>query len=657
MARPDPGKRRPAALVVLISALLATMTATTARPAAALGSISIASWSLPSGMAYGIGLDAINQADTSPGGYERYYEYTPGGVSTDPNNPQMPGSFSFSAGFDLRELRMEIYEFEYPKYQNSGYSPYHGDGAVVVRVPGNVSSHNLGQIQLPEEGNGTVELSGTVLARGGVSAGRTKLEIFQVTGSRVTTTGYRLDAFSAGENLEGGSYTSGPLWPGQYIAFVVDQVTGRTAIGLLDLNANTTLDLDLDTTCYGLDECQFNGSTPAATPGAFHPVGPNRIVDTRRGLGIGGAVFPGDGRNSDPNNLKRDASRLNHEFRIAGVGGVPAAGVGAVLANVTVTGATASGRASLFPKPARTYVFGDQTSYGVNPPGSTIYWDPYEDVPNLMVLPVGVGGRVRIDNLSLGTLDLVVDVVGWFDHQQPGQTGSRLSVVPPTRLLDSRNAIGMTGSFQPDQSRDLQVAGVAGVPSSVTAVVGTVTGVGPTSQTFLTVHPQGTARQETSVVNVPSGGIRPNLVTIGVGSGGRWSIYNERGTHDVLFDVSGYFHPTNGGLVTPIRPVQVLDATLGQNVTRAAQVTGVGGIPGGISAVYLNVTAERTTSYSYLTVWGLGTQPIVSNVNWTQGGQNRANLVLVPVASDGTVRIFNAFGNAAVTASVVAYVS
>lgn len=644
-----------------------------APASAAVGSMTLSGWTLPGDLRFGIGFDGVNTGGSSPGGYESYYEWSPDGPSTQcaqqgfpltPGNPSLPSTISVAPGFAMSELRMEVYSF--PRSSRCPYSHSAGDGAVVVRIPGDRSNHTLGTITVPRPGEpGTGRLFGQILAQGAVPDGRVAIDIFQIEGSRATSTGYELDAFSSGPSV-GGNYTTGPLWNGEYIAFVTDTVTGNQAVGTIAVNGETDLAFDLDVPCFGIDNCQFTGSLEPAA-GGFHPVGPNRILDSRKGIGISSAIQPGDGRNSDPNNFKRYDSLVNHEFDVTGVGGVPAAGVSAVLLNVTATGSPFGGIAKLFPKPPNTSWYDDQSSFpATNPGGNLVVWGPNEDSANLVLVPVGVGGRVRVESYSGGPVHLIADVVGWFDSSQPGQNGSRLTAVTPERFLDSRLGIGTARApFPTDGARDLQVAGRGAIPADATAVVGTVTGVGPTEQTFVTVWPKGTTRTETSVVNVAPGSIRPNLVTVGVGADRSWSFYNERGPHDLLFDAVGYFSPSAGGKVTTVLSAPtVLDTkagvggprqAFGPATTRTLQVGGAAGLPGGITAVYLSVTVADATTGSYLTVWNGGTRPETSNLNWGPGG-GRSNLVLVPVAADGTVQLFNALGDVHVVASAVAYV-
>lgn len=75
-------------------------------------------------------------------------------------------------------------------------------------------------------------------------------------------------------------------------------------------------------------------------------------------------------------------------------------------------------------------------------------------------------------------------------------------------------------------------------------------------------------------------------------------------------------------------------------------MAGVGGVPSTATAVALNVTVTDTTAASYLSVYPAGgSQPTVSNLNWTRG-ETVPNLVIVPVGTGGQTTFYNDAGSA-----------
>src|SRR5512141_2062376 len=82
----------------------------------------------------------------------------------------------------------------------------------------------------------------------------------------------------------------------------------------------------------------------------------------------------------------------------------------------------------------------------------------------------------------------------------------------------------------------------------------------------------------------------------------------------------------------PISPTRILDTRPGtQNVggfvgplsattSHTFQVTGVAGVPANATAVVMNVTVDKPSASSFLTVYPAGaTRPTASNLNWTAG--------------------------------------
>ncbi|AUG76230.1 hypothetical protein CFP65_1331 [Kitasatospora sp. MMS16-BH015] len=109
----------------------------------------------------------------------------------------------------------------------------------------------------------------------------------------------------------------------------------------------------------------------------------------------------------------------------------------------------------------------------------------------------------------------------------------------------------------------------------------------------------------------------------------------------------------------PLTPTRVLDTrldhtTLHAGGTLSLQLPGIYTGPGQApkmpptytaEAAVLNVTAVSRTASGYLTVYpGKTDRPTTSNVNFTTG-QAVPNLVTVPIGADGTVQVYNAFGD------------
>ncbi|WP_432903181.1 fibronectin type III domain-containing protein [Micromonospora matsumotoense] len=294
-------------------------------------------------------------------------------------------------------------------------------------------------------------------------------------------------------------------------------------------------------------------ASPAA--GLFHGLSPTRLVDTRTGSG---GTTPGpDGR---------------LDVQVTGAGGVPAAGVSAVVLNTTVAGADAAGYVTAYP------------AGQPRPTASTLNFVAKQVLANRVIVPVGTDGKVSFYNRA-GSTPLVIDVTGWFsDGSDPAVGGAYLASVPPTRIVDTRTGLGAAkGPVAGGSSLPVAVAGRAGLPAATaalppTGLVANVTAVQPTSAGFLTVYPSVTTRPTASDLNFTPGGVVPNLSVAPLGVDGGMLVHNSAGATHVVVDVVGYFL---GDTAVPssTRPV------------RAGDVRAVTGPPGGDRQVVLAPTA------------------------------------------------------------------
>ena len=118
------------------------------------------------------------------------------------------------------------------------------------------------------------------------------------------------------------------------------------------------------------------------------------------------------------------------------------------------------------------------------------------------------------------------------------------------------------------------------------------------------------------------------------------------------------------GRYHPVAPFRIYDSrngggSLGPGGTRDLQVAGVAGsgVPAtGVAAAVINVTVDRTTSQSFLTVFPTGSQrPATSTLNWPPG-KTIANLTEVALGAGGQVTVFNAAGSTDVILDVEGWV-
>ena len=131
-------------------------------------------------------------------------------------------------------------------------------------------------------------------------------------------------------------------------------------------------------------------NTATGSAGLFNPVTGHRILDTRNGTG--GVTSP-------------VTSGHTVAMQVTGVGGIPSAGVGAVVFNLTVTQPSAAGYVTAYPD-------------GVSRPlASNLNFAAGETIANRVMIPV-VDGKVDL-YLANASAQLIVDVSGYFTTAPP----------------------------------------------------------------------------------------------------------------------------------------------------------------------------------------------------------------------------------------------
>src|SRR5439155_17857907 len=251
----------------------------------------------------------------------------------------------------------------------------------------------------------------------------------------------------------------------------------------------------------------------ARFPGAYRPVVPFRVLDTRSNIGHSGGLGPG-----------RTIS-----VRIAGAGSpVPsmqsATPPSAVVLNVTATNPTQASYLTVYSCPPGTTCFPDVPP---KPPlASNLNFVPGQTVPNLVEVAIGDDGTVLLFNAQ-GSVDVIFDIEGWVTRQgasNPTPGAGLFNPLTPARIMDTRDGTGAhAGPLIGDEAFNLQVTGStthgggsSGVPGTgVSAVVLNVTVTNPTaSSSYLTVYPSDAARPITSNLNFVSGQTVPNRVMV-----------------------------------------------------------------------------------------------------------------------------------------------
>ena len=442
--------------------------------------------------------------------------------------------------------------------------------------------------------------------------------------------------------------------PGGLTATVDGNTHSATISGLTDATSYNFTVAASNSVGSGPGSAASNSVTPGR--GAYVPLPPSRILDTRSGLGAPvGQLGPG----------------ASLDVQATGNGGVPSTGVAAVVLNVTVTDTTAGSYLTVWPTGM------------LRPVASNLNWTAGRTVPNLVEVAVGVGGKVSVFNPA-GYTSVIFDVAGYVVTPVSGPVSTGLyHPVVPNRVLDTRDGTGGVAAAKlgPGQTSDVRVAGTQSVPSSgAAAVVLNVTVTGATAASYLTVFPTGVARPVASNLNFVAGQTVPNRVIVQLGSNatagtnGWVSFYNPAGSVDVIADVAGWFTDSSnsaatGGRFVGLKPARILDTRNGTGGVSgplnagqviAATVAGQGGVPTmnaftPPTAVVLNVTVTDTTAGSYLTAWpDQATRPTASDLNWVPG-LTVPNLVVVKLGPNGLVDFYSPAGSTDLIVDVVGW--
>jgi hypothetical protein len=211
-----------------------------------------------------------------------------------------------------------------------------------------------------------------VTGHGGVPSGAAAV-VANVTATGPTTAGF-LTAYAADEtrpNASNLNFTAGETVPNRVIIPL-------SSTGQLELyNALGNVDAIVD----------VNGYFSSATSGYFEPVAPARICDTRHG-------------NTTPCAGQTLSTRGTLNVQVTGNGGIPS-GATAVVANVTVTGPTATGFLTVWP------------TGQPKPNASDLNFTAGETVSDLVAVPLSSSGAIDLFN-AIGSADVIVDVSGWF---------------------------------------------------------------------------------------------------------------------------------------------------------------------------------------------------------------------------------------------------
>jgi hypothetical protein len=257
--------------------------------------------------------------------------------------------------------------------------------------------------------------------------------------------------------------------------------------------------------------------------------------------------------------------------------------------------------------------------------------------------------------------------------------------ITPFRVCDTRpvapgiasnqcNTGAGNGPLKAGVNRYITIDGRDGLPATgVTDVALNLTAIAPTRGTNIVAFPDNLfggrpGRAANFQMSVTAGSVVADMVEIGVGTDGRIEVSNAVGTANMAIDIEGYVVPSTSpvaGFFGPVEPTRICDTraagpgiasnqcnmrgaspiSAGATLTFNVHASGSPVPASGVSAVSFSLTAIGPTARTVLTAYpGGSVRPAASNLN-AVASETVNNHIMVPVASDGTVSIWNSTGS------------
>ncbi len=365
--------------------------------------------------------------------------------------------------------------------------------------------------------------------------------------------------------------------------------------------------------------------------GTFKPVGPNRLLDTRDPAGSRpGVVGPNE----------------TVHLQVAGKGDVPLTGASAVVLNVTETASTAASFITVAPSGLKQ-----------RPTASNLNFGAHTTLANSVTVQLGPDGGVDIFN-SLGDIQLIVDVDGYFIGDSSLPIAGQYQLVNPQRILDTRK----TGVVPAGKEITVGVNYGGVINPHIRALAVNITSVGSSAPGFVTVWSGQGSVPTASTLNFAKGATTPNMAIVPTSTCSlapcsglpSITIYNgSSGSTHLLVDVFGVFDDgtlAGGMLFHPIAPDRIIDTRSISGGALAGGKTDNVAPPADIlttktRALAVNVTAVSPTSATYMTLWPSGVVlPTVSTLN-PAAKQTVANAAILTLGDYHKFSVWNASGS------------
>ncbi|HTJ70207.1 MAG TPA: hypothetical protein VL551_21905 [Actinospica sp.] len=228
-------------------------------------------------------------------------------------------------------------------------------------------------------------------------------------------------------------------------------------------------------------------------------------------------------------------------------------------------------------------------------------------------------------------------------------TASSFTAISPQRIMDTRTGTGgLQGYLYAGGCYGLQVTGVDGIPAGATSVAVNLTATSTGGSGVFTLtsgnasnlnFSAGQTVANSAIVPLSSTGVLPVCLN------GNASTYAQ-----AIVDVTGYFTQSTGAGYQAATLKRILDtrsgtgapeAKVGPKTGLSVPITGVDSIPAGATAVAVHVTETNATGNGWIAAQPDGAGgPTTSSLNYAKG-QTISNTVIVPIAKDGSIELYN----------------
>jgi hypothetical protein len=353
------------------------------------------------------------------------------------------------------------------------------------------------------------------------------------------------------------------------------------------------------------------------------PSMPTAVADA---AGIGGdfvpLATPFRALNTTSGAKKGPESTTN--VKVTGVGGVPAAGVSAVLVDVSTQAPSAATWLALW-------------ETGKTRPGLVNLWVAAGSpgLSNTATVPVSDTGQISVWNQE-GSVHIVVDIQGYFTETTGGTGKGGFVPVQQTTIVDGTEVAAKA-------SLTVQISGSL-VPATATSAFLGVR-VAATSASWINAYPAG-GTMGNSVIDYEAGASSSG-VSVKLGTGGKVVFVNRGDAAINLFlTVQGYFSntPALGAGFRKGAGRLVSGLTLASNAITDVAVGGRYGLPTrAIAGAAINFSTLNTAGSGSLRVWPVGgTEPTVrANVTTYPQDAVRGSMAIVKPGTEAKIRVRN----------------